>query len=148
MLKAFAGIDQFAEGTNVKAWLMTILRHARVDRIRAAVAAGTSVSLDAMDAEPADPHPDASAQAEWTYPDQALSAFSDKQVIDALQRLPEDIRMTLLLVDVQEMDHHEAAAILDVPVGTIKSRTHRGRAMLREALRPIALEHRMIRDER
>ena len=148
MLKAFAGIGQFAEGTNVKAWLMTILRHARVDRIRVAVGptAGMKVSsLDALDAEPADPHSQADAQGEWSDPDQALGAFADQQVIDALQRLPEDIRMTLLLVDVQEMDHHEAAAILDVPVGTIKSRTHRGRGMLREALRPMAIEQRLIR---
>lgn len=152
LLKAFAGIDQFAPGTNVKAWLMTILRHVRVDRIRASSPAGKSVSLDAIDTDVADPHAtDEVAGADWqeirSNPDRVLGAFSDQQVIDALQRLPEEIRMTLLLVDVQQMDHQEASAILEVPVGTIKSRTYRGRGMLREALRPVAVEHRLIRGD-
>ena len=146
LLKAFAAIDQFAEGTNVKAWLMTILRHARVDRLRAAAPEGTTVSLDALDDPLADPHTDPAETGAWGNADEALAAFSDQQVIDALQDLPENIRMTLLLVDVQQMDHHEAATILEVPVGTVKSRTHRGRAMLRRALHPIAREHRLIRE--
>jgi RNA polymerase sigma-70 factor (ECF subfamily) len=146
LFKAYAGIDQFVEGTNVKAWLMTILRHARVDRLRAASPEGRLVSLDALDAPLADTHSHAEETGAWGNPDEALAAFSDQQIIDALQDLPEDIRMTLLLVDVQEMDHEEAAGILEVPVGTIKSRTHRGRAMLRQTLHPIAKEHRLIRE--
>jgi RNA polymerase sigma-70 factor (ECF subfamily) len=65
-------------------------------------------------------------------------------MIRALQRLPEEIRWTLLLVDVEGMDHADAAAVLGVPVGTVKSRAHRGRAMLREALLPMARDLRLI----
>jgi RNA polymerase sigma-70 factor (ECF subfamily) len=65
-------------------------------------------------------------------------------MIQALQRLPEEIRWTLLLVDVEGMDHADAAAVLGVPVGTVKSRAHRGRAMLREALLPMARDLRLI----
>jgi RNA polymerase sigma-70 factor (ECF subfamily) len=65
-------------------------------------------------------------------------------LIDALRQLPDEIRWTLLLVDVEGMDHADAARVLDVPVGTIKSRAHRGRTMLREALTPLAKELRMI----
>jgi RNA polymerase sigma-70 factor (ECF subfamily) len=67
-------------------------------------------------------------------PESLLELFSDPQMIDALRELPEEIRWTLLLVDVQELDHAQAAEILDVPVGTIKSRAHRGRAMLKSKL--------------
>ena len=101
-----------------------------------------------MGVEPAEaPHADVTDQAAlWERPDVALAAFSDQQVIDALQRLPEEIRLTLLLVDVEGLDHADAASILDVPEGTIKSRAHRGRGMLREALLPVARDMRLIRD--
>jgi RNA polymerase sigma-70 factor (ECF subfamily) len=75
-------------------------------------------------------------------PEEMLEAFSDREIIAALQRLPEEIRWTLLLVDVQGMDHANAAEVLDVPVGTVKSRAHRGRNMLREILRPMAARRR------
>ena len=60
-------------------------------------------------------------------------------------KLPEEIRQTLLLVEVEGMEHVDAAEILEVPVGTIKSRAHRGRAMLRETLLPMAKELRLVR---
>jgi len=63
-----------------------------------------------------------------------LERFSDQQVIDALQELPQDQRLALLLVDVEQLGQEDAAAVLEVPVGTIKSRTSRGRATLRKRL--------------
>jgi RNA polymerase sigma-70 factor (ECF subfamily) len=85
------------------------------------------------------------ADAAWPRgPERVLDEFSDRQVIDALQRLPEEIRLTLLLVDVEQLRHEDAADVLQVPVGTIKSRAHRGRAMLRAALLPLARELRLV----
>jgi RNA polymerase sigma-70 factor (ECF subfamily) len=144
MLKAFNHLDQLREGTDAKAWLMTILRHTRIDRVRAAAAHERDVSLTALGAEPA-AAPETPADEVWNEPEAVLQEFSDRQVIDALKKLPEEIRWTLLLVDVEGIDQAEAAAILDVPVGTIKSRAHRGRGMLRELLTPLARELRMIR---
>jgi RNA polymerase sigma-70 factor (ECF subfamily) len=149
MLKAYKGIGQFRAGTDAKAWLLTILRRSHVDRARATgTRAGPARSLDALGVDPAEPpHAEVTDQAAlWERPDVALAAFSDQQVIDALQRLPEEIRLTLLLVDVEGLDHADAASILEVPAGTIKSRAHRGRGMLREALLPVAREMRLIRD--
>ena len=65
----------------------------------------------------------------------------------SLAGLPEEIRWTLLLVDVEGMDQNEAADILHVPVGTIKSRAHRGRMMLRDSLLPLAKRGGMVRDQ-
>jgi RNA polymerase sigma-70 factor (ECF subfamily) len=144
LLKAFKAIDTFREGTDAKAWLLAILRNARVDRLRARGAIPETVSLGQLDWDAAQPE-----QVEtllWENPEEILNSFSDAQVISALQRLPEDIRLTLLLVDVEQLRHEEAATILLVPVGTIKSRTHRGRSMLREALRPLARELRLVRE--
>lgn len=147
LVKAFRALSSFQPDTDVKAWLMTILRNARIDRLRSRASHGRDVSLDAMPFEPAandggtagaDGHP------AWDDPQALLQQFSDRHMIQALQRLPEEIRWTLLLVDVEGMDHADAAAILEVPVGTVKSRAHRGRAMLREALLPMAKDLRLI----
>jgi RNA polymerase sigma-70 factor (ECF subfamily) len=149
MLKAFRAIGQFRPGTDVKRWLMTILRNARVDRLRAGAASRANVSLEALGTDPEGDESDATeaATVAWEHPSDVLDGFADREVIDALNRLPEEIRWTLLLVDVEHLDHREAGQILGVPVGTIKSRTHRGRAMLREALLPLARDRRLVREE-
>lgn len=149
LIKAFRAMDQFEEGTDVRAWLMTILRRTRIDRLRASARQAGQVSLDALTSEPADERDDPAGhgEAEWHDAEAMLQAFSDEQVIQALRQLPEEIRWTLLLVDVERLDQQEAAAILEVPVGTVKSRAHRGRAMLREKLLPKAREMRLTGDQ-
>ena len=147
MLKAYRSLDQFQPGTDARAWLLTILRHARIDRLRAAHPAGT-VSLEDLAQDP--PGRPESAEMNWQLavenPEAVLAEFTDAEMIRALGRLPEEIRWTLLLVDVEGLDHQEAASVLDVPVGTIKSRAHRGRTMLRGALLPLAKQARIVRD--
>jgi len=140
LLKAFRAIDQYRDGSNMMAWLMAILRNCRIDRLRAAGVRPRDVSLEQLELDPAAPP---AAESSWQSPQEALAAFSDQQVIQALGALPEDIRWTLLLVDVQDWPQQDAAQLLGVPVGTIKSRLHRGRAMLREALLPLARQMRL-----
>ena len=143
MLKAFRHLDQLRDGTDAKAWLMTILRNTRVDRLRAAAVHRSNISLDRVAGELR--APEGVVERVWDEPEAVLEEFSDRQILVALKELPEDIRWTLLLVDVEGIEHAGAAQILEVPVGTVKSRVHRGRAMLREALTPLAKELRMIR---
>ncbi len=142
MLKAFRHLDQLVDPSGAKKWLMTILRNTRMDRLRAS-GKRNEVSLDDLSAAPA-ARPGGPEDETWADPRVTLNAFSDHQIIDALKQLPDDIRWTLLLVDVEGVDQADAAAVLGVPLGTIKSRTHRGRAMLREALTPLAKELRIV----
>lgn len=145
MTKAFAAVDQFQPGTDARRWLMTILRNARIDRLRAS-GGGQPVSLHVLLAEPAHDSTASEADDAWESPQDILDRFADQDVIRALQNLSEEDRWTLLLVDVEGLDHQEAARILDVPIGTIKSRTHRGRKLLRKALLPLAKERRFIHE--
>lgn len=145
LIKAFRAIESFEEGTDVRAWLAAILRNARIDRLRAA-GLGQTLSLDDLPSEPVHPGSDSAGEAEWQEPEEILQSFSDQQVIDALAAVPEEIRWTLLLVDVEGFDQVEAGRVLAVPVGTIKSRLHRGRAMLRATLLPVAKERRLVRE--
>lgn len=137
MLKAFRALGQLQEETDPRAWVMTILRNTRIDRLRSQKAQRPTVSLDDLPQEPPQKESDtADANANWDNPREMMESFGDPQIISALQDLPEDIRWTLLLVDVEGIDHADAAKVLEIPVGTVKSRVHRGHRMLRDVLRP------------
>jgi RNA polymerase sigma-70 factor, ECF subfamily len=137
LMKAFRSLHTLREGTDAKAWLMTILRHNHIDHLRSMPppmlsmdeAATQLCSAPAGGVRPPQAAPD---------PEGLLESFSDGDVIGALRSLPKDIRWTLLLADVEQLDYSEIATVLDVPVGTVKSRVHRGRSMIKDALLPAA----------
>jgi len=140
MIKAMRAIDSFKDGTNLKAWLLTILRRTHIDQIRSTRNRPLQLSLDVNGIDL--PASAASVTEEpitsWDDPEQLMSRFDDQVIIGAMGLLSEEIRWTLLLVDVEQMEQAQAAQILGVAVGTIKSRTHRGRALLRELLHDVA----------
>jgi RNA polymerase sigma-70 factor (ECF subfamily) len=132
MFKAFKSIHTIRDGSQVKPWLMTILRRTRIDQLRA-----TRVEPSQSEIEVELSH--GSVDETWISdsrldPEKLLNCMNDETIIDALRNLPKTIRWALLLVDVEGMDHQDAAAALDIPIGTVKSRLHRGRAMLRTSL--------------
>lgn len=144
MLKAFRRIDRLREQDRAQPWLRTILRNTHIDHAR--ILRKPEVSLEELEFDP----PAAEGDAQWrgadarlADPDLIIDQFADEDVIRAVRGLPRDIRWTLLLVDVQGISDAEAAEALRIPVGTVKSRLHRGRNMLRVALRPVAEEMRM-----
>lgn len=139
-LKAIRFIEKFTPGSDGRAWILTILRNTRID-IRRKTRPEASLSLDELDVEPIARRETAEPMQTTTFDgaEQLLNEFSDEAMIDALRSLPEEIRWTLLLVDVEGLDHSKAAEILDVPEGTVKSRAYRGRAMLKSSLRPAAV---------
>lgn len=130
-LRAFRGIDRLQDDAGALPWLMTILRNARVDRVRASVAR-PALSFDAVEYDPAAPIRE-ETPADYA-PETLLESLSDQDLIDALHELPENLRWTLLLVDVHGLDLEEAARIENIPSGTIKSRCHRARSQLRRKL--------------
>ncbi|NOG53135.1 MAG: sigma-70 family RNA polymerase sigma factor [Planctomycetes bacterium] len=138
MIKAMRAIDTFQDGTDMKAWLLTILRRVHIDHLRSQRNRPAQVSLSRI--ELSDDSDDARGEFDehWEHPEELMSRFQNEQVIEALHSLPDAIRWTLLLVDVEQLDVSSAAAVLEVPDGTIKSRAHRGRAMLRDRLYALA----------
>lgn len=140
MLRAYRHIETFRPGTHMKAWLMTILRRAHIDGYRREKARVSPGSLEAIEH---DPPATPSVQPEaWDgkSPEVLLDQVDDDALDAALRALPETMRWVLLLVDVEQLSIDEAAAVLDVPAGTIKSRASRGRAALRDRLGPVARE--------
>jgi RNA polymerase sigma-70 factor, ECF subfamily len=132
LVKAFKSISQFDPTSNAKFWISSILRNTWIDHLRANGRHSAVLAVDDLAGEIEDR---ATVSAVDTADAEALlERFSDERIILALKELPAEIRWTLLLVDVESLDHAAAAAILGVPVGTVKSRAHRGRKMLREML--------------
>ena len=129
-LKALQRFATFRPGTNIKAWLLRILRNTWIDQLRHRKVVGPSVPVE-EEFLPDRPEGETTA---WTDARDLLENFSDQQVIQALGRLPEDQRLTLYLVDVEQLSQDETAEITGVAVGTVKSRSSRARQTLKEIL--------------
>ncbi len=119
-LRAYRGFDRFQPGTNIRAWLFTILHRARADAFRRAGRSPRTVEMIADG--PAVPAP------------QEALASGAEDIERALAALPEVFRVAVVLRDVEELSYDEIAAALAIPVGTVMSRIHRGRGLLRTAL--------------
>ena len=134
--KALERFYTLKPGTNCKAWLLQIMRNHWIDRLRRKKTAGHDVPINenlvAVRPEP--------RKIAWSDADDLLENFSDEQVIEALRRLPEDRRLTLFLIDVEQMKQEQVAEITGVAVGTVKSRTSRARNELRSYLLSYAKE--------
>ncbi|MCC5829145.1 MAG: RNA polymerase sigma factor [Phycisphaeraceae bacterium] len=142
MLRAYRGLESWRQGTNMRAWLLTIMRNLNVDRIRKQARQITTGSIEEMEIEPSAGVPmDDIDPGSWPNPDELLERFSDDQIEAALRQLPDSMRWVLLLVDVQRLSVVEAAAILGVAEGTVKSRASRARAVLRKRLLPLARDN-------
>ncbi len=143
-LKAMEKFHSFQRGTNCKAWLLRILRNTWIDGLRHRKVVGPELPIEEnMLAAPPAPE-----EFTWSNPEEVVESFSDEQVIDALRELPEEQRLAVLLVDVERLTHAEVAEVTGVAVGTVKSRTHRGRARLKARLSALAEDLGLVGGER
>ena len=140
MLRAYRRIETFQPGTQMKPWLMTILRRLHIDRYRREKARIKADSLESIGIDLADHRPTPDTAWDGLDPDELMGKIDDQTLGKALRSLPEQMRWALLLVDVEQLSFDEAAAILETPIGTLKSRASRGRTALRDLLEPIARE--------
>jgi RNA polymerase sigma-70 factor (ECF subfamily) len=129
-LKGLRNFASYRTGTNLKAWLIRILRNTWIDELRHSKVAGPSHSLE----EQWLPDPAGEDPSDVTVNEDLLERFSDQDVIRALQDLPEEQRITLLLLDVEDLSQDEVAEITNVAVGTVKSRSSRARRTLKTTL--------------
>jgi RNA polymerase sigma-70 factor (ECF subfamily) len=142
LLKAYKHFGSFERGTNCKAWLLSILRNTWIDHLRKQRVRPNQVTLEADLVAQETGH-----ETMWSNAEDLLENFSDEQVILALQQLPDEQRLTLFLVDVEQLSQDEVAKIMDVAVGTVKSRTSRARSAMKDSLTLYAQEMNLMRGE-
>src|SRR5680860_929777 len=145
-LRAYRGFGGFREGTNLKAWLYKILTNTFINIYRAKKRRPEQVDLDAtedfylyrrlggLEAVEAQRSPES----------EVLDAIPESVVKEALEDLPEQFRMAVLLADVEGFSYKEIAEITDVPIGTVMSRLHRGRKQLQKRLWDFAVERGLV----
>jgi len=131
--RAFRSWRSFTPGTNMRAWLLRILTNLNVDRGRKIQRSPDLQPLEEGDYYLANKL--AAVEGEQVLEqDQVVERLSQHGVVDALADLPHDFRDVVVLVDIGEFSYGDAAQILDVPIGTVMSRLHRGRRILKQKL--------------
>lgn len=140
MLKAFRAWHQYRPGTNLRAWLFTILRNTFINQYRRTKRAGPQVDVTAIEAhtvfgEVQDVDP------EGTF----FERIVDDEVLRAIDALPDEFREALVLSDVEGLRYAEIAEITNVPIGTVKSRIFRARQALQRQLYEYAVAMGYIR---
>jgi len=142
-LRAYRGFGGFQEGTNLKAWLYRILTNTYINAYRAKQRRPDETDLDEVEdlylyrrlggLE--------AARAGRSAEDELMDTFSEAEVKAAIEALPENFRMAVMLADVEGFAYKEIAEILDIPIGTVMSRLHRGRKALQKSLYEYAVTH-------
>jgi RNA polymerase sigma-70 factor (ECF subfamily) len=136
--KAYGAFGQFQQGTNLKAWLYRILTNTYINVYRKKQREPYQGTIDDLEdwqlggAESTTASSSRSAEAE------AIDHMPDSAVKDALQSIPEDFRLAVYLADVEGFAYQEIADIMKTPIGTVMSRLHRGRRLLRDLLADYA----------
>lgn len=135
-LRAYRGYPNFTEGTNLRAWLYRILTNTYINIYRARQR--RPVETDLADIEDLYMYRRLdtieSAAASRSAEDQLIDMIADDDVKQALDDLPESFRLPVLLADVEGFSYKEIAEMLDIPIGTVMSRLHRGRKAMHKAL--------------
>jgi len=140
-LKAYRAYSSYTEGTNLKAWLYRILTNTYINKYRKAQRRPSEVELGELQDLYLYKRLGEASGASRSAEADMLDAFVDTDVIDALESLPETFRMPVLLADVDGFSYKEIAEMLDIPIGTVMSRLHRGRKALQKKLWDVAQEH-------
>jgi RNA polymerase sigma-70 factor (ECF subfamily) len=144
ILRGYRFFHQFTPGTNCRAWLLTILYNNFRNAYRRSSQEQPAASAEDFARQSdlhglADVPPD--SNPETIVGERRISP----EVTSALDALPEEFRVALMMVDMEDLSYREVSSVLDIPVGTVKSRVSRGRAMLREALKRYARARGIIR---
>ena len=147
-LRAYRGFAGFEPGTNLRAWLYRILTNTFINSYRSKKRRPDEVDLD--EAEEFSLYRRLggleAAEAGRTPEAEVLDSMPDEVVKEALESLPEQFRMAVLLADVEGFSYKEIAEIMDVPIGTVMSRLHRGRKQLQQRLWDFGREHGLVPD--
>jgi RNA polymerase sigma-70 factor (ECF subfamily) len=138
-VKAFAAFGQFQQGTNLKAWLYRILTNTFINNYRKNQRNPYQGTIDDLeDWQLGNAESVTQGRSTRSAEAEAIDHLPDSAVKDALQAIPEDFRMAVYFADVEGFSYQEIADIMKTPVGTVMSRLHRGRRLLRDLLSDYA----------
>jgi RNA polymerase sigma-70 factor, ECF subfamily len=136
--RAFRSWRSFTPGTNLRAWLLRILTNLNIDRGRRKQRAPDTLPLEEGDYFLYNKLEESAGKP--LEEEQVVERLSQNNVVDALSAVPHDFRDVLVLVDIGDFSYQDAAQILDIPIGTVMSRLHRARRVLKRELADRSVE--------
>ena len=146
MLRAYRSFDSFEPGTNLKAWLFRILTNAYINVYRKKQREPQKVSADELqDFDLYQELKDHDPEFQKTPETIVLDSLVDSDILQAIDELPEQFRLAVMLSDVEGFSYAEMAEIMDVPMGTVMSRLHRGRKALQKRLWEVARDRGIVK---
>ncbi|MEY4633943.1 MAG: polymerase subfamily sigma factor [Actinomycetota bacterium] len=145
-LKGWRSFHTFQEGTNLRAWLFRIMTNTYINKYNAKQRRPLETELDEVEELFLYRRMGAVDQSQIapSAEDQMLNLFTDDEVKNALEELPEQFLLPVLLSDVEGFSYKEIAEILETPIGTVMSRLHRGRKLMQKLLYTYALDRGLI----
>ncbi|MDO9175870.1 MAG: sigma-70 family RNA polymerase sigma factor [Actinomycetota bacterium] len=143
-LRAYRGYEGFTEGTNLRAWLFRILTNTFINTYRAKQRRVQETELDDVEDLYLYKRISGVDVASRSAEDTLFELFPDDEVKAALESLPESFRLPVLLADVEGFAYKEIAEMLDIPIGTVMSRLHRGRKAMQKALIDFATDRGLL----
>jgi RNA polymerase sigma-70 factor (ECF subfamily) len=145
-VKAWRSFATFQEGTNLRAWLFRIMTNTFINKYNAQQRRPQETELDEVEELFLFRRIGAFDQSKMNQSaeDQLLEFFTDDEVKNAIEELPEMFRLPVLLSDVDGFSYKEIAEMLDVPIGTVMSRLHRGRKMMQKLLYTYAKDRGLV----
>lgn len=145
-LKGWRSFHTFQEGTNLRAWLFRIMTNTYINKYNAKQRRPLETELDEVEELFLYRRMGAVDQSQIapSAEDQMLNLFTDDEVKNALEELPEQFLLPVLLSDVEGFSYKEIAEMLETPIGTVMSRLHRGRKLMQKRLYDYALERGLI----
>jgi RNA polymerase sigma-70 factor (ECF subfamily) len=138
--RAFRSWRSYTPGTNLRAWLLRILTNLNIDRGRRSQRAPQTQALEANDYYLYDKLSAGSGDGPPPDEERVVERLSQDDIVSALSAVPHDFRDVIVLVDIGDFSYQDAAQILDIPIGTVMSRLHRGRRILKRELADTVLE--------
>jgi len=145
MLRAYRFFHQYRQGTNCKAWLFRILRNTFINEYRRKSRRPLEVDVDRVEALQEVPETLFQRSELKTPEEELFHNLYDDEITRALESIPESFREVLLLSDIEGLAYQEIANILDVPIGTVRSRLSRARSEMRRSLTNYAVQQGVIR---
>ncbi len=144
-LKAYRFWDKYEKGTNIRAWLFRIMKNSYINRYRKEAKEPDKVDYEDVEnfyntirAESTDPN---------DLQEQLYGSLLGDEVTKALQSLPDEFRTVIILCDIEGLTYEEIAEFVDCPIGTVRSRLHRGRKLLQAKLLDYAKQQGMIKGD-
>ncbi|CAB4551085.1 unannotated protein [freshwater metagenome] len=146
--KAWRAFDSYQQGTNLRAWLFRILTNTYINKYNSQMRKPIETELDEVEELYLFKRLGAFDQSQLSQSaeDQMLEMFTDDEVKNAIEELPETFRIPLLMSDLEGFSYKEIAEILDVPIGTVMSRLHRGRKAMQKMLYEYAKERGLVNE--